>query len=335
MTKNITDKERVRVPDIATTALSRYSINLSSVDLLNKSDGVTFRVTSRCPTSAYVLRIHNSGSEYRSSIYFQKDVIESCMIWLDALHRDSEVVVQEPVKNIDGEWVTEFPDSQSGAIIRCSLVRWIEGETISGDHTEESSRKVGVLMAKLHKHTSRWTTPDYFVRPLYDTDRFRQGLSDLRNRVGRDVLSDAFHNTFEEVISQLHGIMESLGQSQEVWGPVHGDLGWPGNVVFCGNEARPIDFNGCSIGHYLCDMAWALSYILPPFRKSFIEGYRSIRSFPDSQRNMLDCFQLGVGILLFSGWSKNRPEQLKRLSGFASGPSRMYLKGESIFASKW
>ena len=335
MTQDISSQERVRFTHLAETALSQYDLQIAEYHFLNKSDGVTFHINPRQPGNEYVLRIHNEVGEYRDEDYHRKEMIWSSLAWLEALDRQSDIVVQAPVENRDGDWVSEIADDRSERIVRCTVLRWVEGEIISGEHTQESAHQVGALMAKMHEHASQWIQPEGFVRPLYDGDRFAQGLVLLAERTSAEILTPEYKAVLADVVECLQGQMRSLTQDRAVWGPMHGDLGWPENVVFHQGDIRPIDFNGCSVGHYLCDIAKALAYVIAPCRASFFTGYNKIRPLSASDRAMVDAFQVGVGLLLLAGWSKNRPEQMRRLAGFIEGPCAGYLRGDADFLTPW
>jgi len=334
MSSEISDKEKDRFTSLANAAIANYAVEVTSISFLSKSDGVLFCIETIDPKSKYVLRIHNDVGEYRSSIYHQNDIIESYLLWLYALDRDTDITVQKPVKNRANHWVTEIPSDRSNESIKCTLLKWIESDIIS-PHTEATVSQVGRLMAKMHNHASAWDKPDSFVRPLYDTNRFRQGLSELSIRAPEILFTGNVEHVLNEVVDRLHLLLDELGREKKYWGPIHGDLGWEGNVVFCQDKACPIDFNGCSIGHYLCDIAWAFCYISASLRPSFLLSYQQERALTDKSKRVIEIFGVGIGILLLAGWSKNNPKQLERLPAFVEGPCKAYLNDDLCISKPW
>jgi Ser/Thr protein kinase RdoA (MazF antagonist) len=86
---------------IAKEALSKYSIIPEQIVYLGKSDNGAFRVNSIDEASSYLIKLHYSTTGSRS-----KEHIESELIWLEVLARDSSLVIPVPVKNSEGELVT-------------------------------------------------------------------------------------------------------------------------------------------------------------------------------------------------------------------------------------
>ncbi|EPY05268.1 aminoglycoside phosphotransferase [Paenibacillus alvei TS-15] len=65
-----------------------------------------------------------------------------------------------------------------------------------------------------------------------------------------------------------------MERNANTYGLIHGDL-HTGNVVYNGEEPRPIDFGRCGYGYYLYDMAGALLGLGVKQREQFITGYES------------------------------------------------------------
>ena len=91
---------------IAKEALNNYSIIFDELVYLGKSDNVTFRVDTRDDNLKYLIKIHISTSSIKT-----KDVIESELIWLEALARDSNLVIPTPIRNLKDELITEITRS--------------------------------------------------------------------------------------------------------------------------------------------------------------------------------------------------------------------------------
>ncbi len=324
MTDDIEARDLSRLTAIAREALLAYDLEVASLRFLRKSDGVTFRVRTS-DSAELVLRIHNNVDQFRGADYRDKQAIESSLTWLDALGRQTEIIVPEPVCNRSGEWVTAVSGESTGSTW-CTVLRWIEGDVLPGNHTAQSAHAVGKLMGEMHRHASQWEIPDGFVRPRFDVDRFKHGLAELETFLGAQNLpADAAH-ILGEVVGRLEEVIAGLGSKPDSWGPIHCDLGWPQNVVYQGGLACPIDFNGCALGHYLCDIAWAFAYVPAALRSDFLAGYELVYSTVDEVA--LGAFQVGVGMMLFAGWCTNNPSQLNRLPTFLEGPCRRFLRGE-------
>ena len=71
------------------------------------------------------------------------DAIRSELIWLEALSRESDLTVPEPVRNRRGELVT----FAGGAA--CTLLTWVDGEQRERIATPEEAEAVGAMIGRL------------------------------------------------------------------------------------------------------------------------------------------------------------------------------------------
>lgn len=77
-------------------------------------------------------------------------------------------------------------------------------------------------------------------------------------------------------------------------GLVHSDLHF-NNVLFVGEQARPIDFDDVGESYYLLDLAVAVLGFDPPgddrpWQDALVAGYRSARPISDELLDYLDLF---------------------------------------------
>jgi len=155
-------------------------------------------------------------------------------------------------------------------------------------------------MARLHHHARQFRVPKSFVRPRWD-DRGLVGHSaDLLH--GWSCLTPRQKTLFEAVGERLRPVTQQLGTGREVFGLIHGDLGFL-NLLFHRGDVRAIDFDDCGFGYFLYDMAILLDHIesrkdYPTLRAAFIEGYRQQRSLPAEHESLLDLFLLARWVFL-------------------------------------
>lgn len=252
------------------------------------------------------------------------DAIRSELIWLEALSRESDLTVPEPVRNRRGELVT----FAGGAA--CTLLTWVDGEQRERIATPEEAEAVGAMIGRLHRHSAGRTAPEGFTRPAYDDSRILETLTRL------DELARAGRLPAEETAllrrAGLRAVrrVNALDRSPENGGLIHGDLN-PGNIVFHGAEARPIDFGACGFGHYLYDFGWALSHIPPSLREHVIRAYAGHRALPDDHVELLEHFFFASQLdtmsfwLGLADWEEWLPDSIRRLAAREAGA---YLRGE-------
>jgi Ser/Thr protein kinase RdoA (MazF antagonist) len=148
---------------IAKAALDQYDMAQGERYFLGHSGSVTFCIKTQ--DEKFLLRIHRPISTLQGDVWQRSQVIESELLWLAALHNDTEVVVQEPVRNLQNRWVTQVLADETGQVFYCSLLHWIDGNILNGQRTPEQAHQLGLLLARLHQHSSQWQLPENFVRP--------------------------------------------------------------------------------------------------------------------------------------------------------------------------
>ncbi|MGJ5675657.1 MAG: hypothetical protein ACR9NN_18925 [Nostochopsis sp.] len=106
---------------IAKAALNQYAVQ-GELRFLGHSGNVTFYVEA--PEGKFLLRIHQSFSGLQDDIWQRRDIIESELLWLDALRHHTNITVQEPVQNLEGRWVTQVLVDDTQDVFYCSLSAW-------------------------------------------------------------------------------------------------------------------------------------------------------------------------------------------------------------------
>ena len=162
-------------------------------------------------------------------------------------------------------------------------------------------RAIGNLIARLHNHASSWRPPLGFVRRHYDCN----GL--WGNDTGTNYTADEvwpripkrYFKAFKEVTMRVEQTMEDWGKGTGAYGLIHADLGTKANVLFCGREARAIDFDDAGFGYWMHDLAvplcdWEGEHVWPAYRAALLKGYLETRFIPQEQLNQLELFQAAI-----------------------------------------
>lgn len=295
---------------IAVAALSQYTIPQGQLQFLGHSGNVIFRIET--PEKAFVLRIHQAVSGLQDDIWQRLEIIESELLWLSALHHDTTVVVQEPVQNRAGKWVTQVVAEDTREVFHCSLLRWIDGHTCDTQRTPQQAHQLGSLIAQMHRHTSQWQLPQNFVRPSYDESRLDTALSMLHPAVAHGLISTQHYEKLVLAAQRVQKMIKTMSQTPEIWGVIHADL-HEGNYLFHNEQIRPIDFSRCGFGYYLYDIAQSLQYLFPEVRFSFFEGYQTFYKLPEHYTQHVEGFLIMALIEVFS-FHVNNPKEHQWLS---------------------
>jgi Ser/Thr protein kinase RdoA (MazF antagonist) len=324
--------------EIAQAVLAYYNLPNAQLTFLGQSQNTTFRVeTPRGET--FLLRLHSGVeaiSDGSQDVWREPSVIQSELLWLNAIAHDTELTVPQPVQNRWGEWVTSFSSEEFVASISCSLLRWVEGKHLESEPTTQQVRQLGKLMAKLHQHSSHWLLPSGFSRPAHDVEQLKSATAQLGVLVQDEIISVEDYQVFQKAAVQVQEFMPSLQQTRDTWGLIHADL-HQGNYVLHGEEVRPIDFSRCGFGFYLYDIGQSVGDIEASLRLHFFEGYTSIQALPVDYQSIVEAFFIGATVENFAFLSA-KPQEHEWLSRAVPYVVRnhlhSYLHGETFLFSK-
>ncbi|XEC97366.1 phosphotransferase enzyme family protein [Paenibacillus tarimensis] len=298
---------------IAMEALTHYSMTWKSITLIGQSANTIYKVTDH-ENMSYSLRLHLSRSENFEDIWNKREVIQSEMVWLNALGADTDIVLPAPIKNKNGAYLTEANH------VKCTLVQWVEGEQKPFVPTDVDAGYVGTLIGKMHKQSSSWQAPDSFIRPSFDGSRISQALDKIKKLSDAGELDKDHSMKLLEAGQRVITIMNSIPKTLGNWGMIHADL-IPSNFLFHKHEARPIDFGACGFGFYLFDLGWTFSYIHPAFRNRLLESYSQYYTLPENYIELLEAFFVAgqletmnfwLGLPDFCDWL---PKHIEKLAG--------------------
>src|SRR5574341_29031 len=274
---------------LATVVLKPYSIGECIPRFLHHNSGITYHVESANGKSHYLLKIHEPvGIGPKAS--FEK--IQARMQWLERLAQTSGLVLQIPIKNADGMFVTKVPISETGEAVLCTLQNWIVGEHPHGDFTIGQAESVGVMMARMHQTSSQWQSSSMAALEDYGEGNLLEEVEQLQTMVDANIISSTQYLAIEEASQLIRQITSVLGTDPEVYGPIHGDLHHD-NIRFVDDHLCPIDFDGLRNSYYLFDLGTTFYHILyqkAEFRHSLVDGYSSVRRLSAAERQYLEVF---------------------------------------------
>lgn len=293
-----------RLRRLALEALTAYAIHEPHLTVLSYGHNTMFRI-DLTGGERYVLRIQRPGWGTVESVHSE-------LMWLAALHRDTDLVVPEPVPARDGDLLTVAAVEGVPEPRICVLFGWIAGRFVDAGLTPSHLERVGALMAQLQLHGFRFRPPVGFMRGrLYSLT----GKANKASRRGGALVRCPAENADDEedairlvteacspqdgarvelLIGKIRQTQRAVGYGPADYGLIHADLHqW--NTFFHQGQVRAIDFDDCGYGHYLYDMAVTLSEVTrrqntPALREGFLAGYRSVRPLSTEQEGRLDTF---------------------------------------------
>jgi len=246
----------------------------------------------------FALRLHRPGHK-------RLEWIKSELVWLGAICRDTSLCVPHPIQSIDAEPVVYASVQGLSEPVVCTLFDWIEGH-FEGANTLslQKVRDVGKYLSRLHNYSTIFDPPADFVRPRLDENGLSGVESAYNPGAGAALFTDDHRRTFQQVEERLRNVMRELGVSEESFGLIHADF-LTKNILFSGDEICAIDFDDCSWGYFLYDLAPLMLQFkdeprYPELRDALWEGYTAQRTLPDTYRAYLETFVAARD--MFSCW---------------------------------
>lgn len=268
---------------------------INKVTYLGKSENVTFSIET-VNKEKYLLKRHTDTHA--------KSVIESEMLWIEALEANTTLKVQMPVRNINNQFTTKVIHEKTGKQSYWTLQVWIEGEILNRQPTDSELEKLARLMVTLHGHSVAWNAPEIFERPYYNTENLLSSLNQLKQSLPSNVMSFDHYRILKEATDKIATVINSQDKNCNTWGIIHSDI-HESNYVF--NQGKPaiIDFSSCGFGFYLFDIAETFLHLIPSNRKKLITYYQKERSLQGEYCELLEAFFIWAIIRNFAFLSKN------------------------------
>ena len=262
-----------RLKRLAAAALAEYDLPVAHLSPLVHRFNTTMQVTD-IEGNRYALRITRPGKSTVAEVQSELD-------WLVALHRDTDLVVPDPVPTRTGALLTvaSAPGVPEPRI--CALFRWIPGRFVQARLMPRHMEQVGRLMARLQDHAQGFQPPLGFTRPrIDDIPATRAAVVPLVARVRRpeDVA------LVEAALDRVATTLDRLGRGPGDYGLIHSDLHqW--NYLFYHGQIRLLDFDDSGYAPFLYDLAVTSFEIehYPKYhalRAALLSGYGATRSLP-------------------------------------------------------
>ena len=286
--------------EIARRALGAYDLGSASFTYLQHSENVTFKV-DHPDGGARLLRIHTPYVASLGNHGANAKMVESELLWLEALRLETDLPIQQPARNREGQLVTRVR-GKGKRLLNCTLLKWLEGEPYSHDlESEATVAQIGGIVAKLHRFSSQWQPPAGFTRPRRDRSYFMKALESLKPTVedGRASYQDFQRlETSVEILIQLIRAKPKKGQTE---GILHGDL-HKGNFIYHQGQICLIDFSMSALGNYMFDLGVCLSDMDPALHPVFLEHYQALATLPPDYARLIEAFFLGSMVATISFW---------------------------------
>lgn len=270
--------------DIETTWLPLWpETGRGKATLINLSENHIYRVDVD-GVPRFILRLHRPG-------YQSLPTIESELSWIDALGRDTDLPVPEPLTGSNGNRVQVVAD-------RCGvLFAYKPGrEAMPDDDNVALFRVLGGYAAKAHRHVESFDPPQGFTRPHWDVVAILNADGLWGDWRVAPHVSGAIRAVLDDLDAALRADIAAYGKGGDRYGLIHADMRLA-NVLIDGPRVRIIDFDDSGFGWFMYDFASAISFYedapdVPDLRRAWLEGYTEVRDLSAEDHRAIDAMVL-------------------------------------------
>lgn len=271
-------------------AISFYDFKNPVCEFIRHNENMTYKITDGL--NKFVLRIHLPKEGFDLSL-FSKDRVRETVSLLLYMNKNSDMLLQKPVKNKIGEYVTVLSNHEL-----ITVLSWIEGETLNKETAELRAFDIAYMATKLHKAMKGFKGN----LPQYDEEMVDNLICQIKDAVYLHHISDEQGNICISMLYLIRKTILKLKDSDD-YGVIHADLGY-GNLIDSEGILVPIDFSLAGYGAYAqeCGMI-ASNYNNDKDLVKILEGVRQgneIISKKDAE------IFLAFSVLLFIGAQHNR-----------------------------
>ena len=172
-------------------------------------------------------------------------------------------------------------------------------------------------MGKLHLLAEKFVVPEGFVRPRMDFAGLMGAAHGGRLADLQGMVPTGDRRLIERAAARVREKLESLGEDAGDFGLIHADL-HAKNYLFERGLVHAIDFDACSFGYYLSDIAATTRMIrhpripAPQVLAEFLHGYRQQRDFTAAAEEHLRLFKVANSLMLAIWMTSRRDNPLLR-----------------------
>ncbi|MFF2965070.1 phosphotransferase enzyme family protein [Streptomyces sp. NPDC057963] len=158
---------------------------------------------------------------------------------------------------------------------------------------------MGCATACAHQHSATVPLLD-FDRPVWDSETILFKGHALTDPTAQKQLGTSGTDALRRVAELVTPVLQESGQDER--GRIHGDLHLENLLALPGGGVGVIDFDDCGVGHFLIDIATALSSVhriarkvpgaYEEFVRAFLAGYAEVRPLPTGLVRLLEPYLL-------------------------------------------
>lgn len=316
--------------ECATIALAHYDLGGVVVHFVQHNAGIVYRLNDADGNARYLLKIHESTGDELGDTPAQ---LTAQMAWLQALSEDRRVVVQTPIANRAGAFVTQVQLVGLDRLSPVCVQRWITAQHVER-WGENHAYAVGALLATLHSISAEWPGSASEQFGSYEDRYLLEAIADLAVTVDLALISAEQYDLIRRAGERISAMLAQQARTTATFGLIHGDL-HQGNVLFAGEQALALDY-GAFRSFFLYDLGVSLyhtTFDRVAIRYALVAGYAAIRPLTQADHDTLEAFMIMAALvnLAFQATLKEHrlsPINRRNMIQFAEKFCRPFVAGE-------
>lgn len=234
-----------------------------------------------------------NGLDYEHFKYKRHESILQEVAFLQAVARETDVLVPVPQVNRKGEFLTPIYIPSCNVVTSLMVVSFIEGRPMdpADEDYVEKCFHAGVCSAKLHQ-VSRKHYADFKTnhRPIHRHGWVIQIRNDIRRGLPLGTVSPEDFDVICEGLDYIDSVMTKLDSVEGSRGFVHTDLR-AANFINTGNNVAPIDFSRTVYGYLLYDLGEMCAHMGgDDVGYAIMQGYTSITPLTEVEMHFIEAF---------------------------------------------
>jgi len=276
------------VQELVPGILRQYGIEAASIKNVNHDFNSSFKITTS-KGDDLALRINLSMGKSGKEVLAE-------MQWLEALAEDGSVTAPQPLRTTNGELFVTTRFEPLDADTSVVLFKWVEGEEVGDEPTNEQLYELGQNMARLQIFAKGLTFTDGAFLPTIN--RTLMNSKDLLTSSQPESISDKLYEDILKGLKLSDEVFSRISKDQELL-PLHADLHMA-NVIQTKDKLAIIDFDDAGLGLPIQDLVISNYYIREDREreKHLKEGYSSLLELPKISDEDYEVLLLGRLIVL-------------------------------------
>ena len=259
-----------QVQNIVPGILAQYGIEAKALENVNHSFNSSFKITTD-KGAELALRINLASSKSSNEVLAE-------MQWLEQLSEEAEVLAPVPLRTTNNELLisTRFAplDTETTAV----LCKWIPGEEVGDEPTNEQLFALGQNMARLQIFAKKLQ----FEAPAFlpTINRTLMNTEDNLRPAQPKQINDKLYGDILKGLELSDEVYARLSKDQELL-PIHADL-HNGNAIQTEGQLAIIDFDDAGMGLPIQDLVISAYYLRADTEreKHLKAGYASLLELP-------------------------------------------------------